>query len=724
MYIKSIFLIVFTLLILPSLNGQVTCNFTHITTIQNYKVYKHIPSGAILFRAKMAIDADGCPRAYHPNDTGLDWLANAGSPGNWWGIATTNGNSNGTPVIQGAGHPYPGYYVSTTSLVQSGFSNQHPSRYVNSETIPYIAIPLALRNLAGITIGDLAYAKNINNGNSSFAYYTDSGPANKLGEGSMKLAANLGLNPSPKNGGTTQQIIDYVIFPGTGSGNGTHLTTAQINSRGQSALNAAGGLGIVNCLDATFSPCSPPTNDNCSSATLLTSNGAVLSGTVKCATGSYGPNQCSGCDCTSQDDKDVYYKFVAQATSHTVTLSNYSSNFDGVIELRTACAMNTSLGCYDPSGTPSSVVKTFSGLTVGTTYYVRIYTWNYSSSPPSSPTFKVKVTHTISCPQPGVIAAITGSLEVCKNSTHTYSVPAVSNATSYVWTLPSGWSGSSTSRTINVTAGTSGGQITVKAKNSCGTTPVQSLQTTVKETPSRAGLIAGKSVLCQSETQEHYSISPVSGATSFSWTLPNGWTGSSNTTLMTATTNRNGGLISVKANNDCGSGPVRTLSTISGSINNTVSLDNGVLRANATGGTYQWIDCATQHPINGANDQSFMPTQSGNYAVVIKNGICIDTSSCNQITTVGLFYSDHKVSLVAYPNPAHDQLTISANALSNEKHKITLTNAQGQIVVNQEINVKDGSIEEQLNISKFPNGLYFLNITSGSLNHVFKIEKL
>ena len=35
----------------------------------------------------MTIDADGAPNAYHPDNTGLDDLANAGTPGRWEGLA-------------------------------------------------------------------------------------------------------------------------------------------------------------------------------------------------------------------------------------------------------------------------------------------------------------------------------------------------------------------------------------------------------------------------------------------------------------------------------------------------------------------------------------------------------------------------------------------------------------------------------------------------------------
>jgi hypothetical protein len=136
---------------------------------------------------------------------------------------------------------------------------------------------------------------------------------------------------------------------------------------------------------------SRPSNDNCSGARKLTVNGSAITGTVKNATKSYGPNKCGGCSCTSADDYDVYYYFKATSKTHTVILSNYASNFDGVIELRSACGYNKNISCYDPKGVPSKISKTWYNLTVGKKYYVRVFEYDYKKTPPKSPTFKIRV---------------------------------------------------------------------------------------------------------------------------------------------------------------------------------------------------------------------------------------------------------------------------------------------------------------------------------------------
>jgi hypothetical protein len=61
-----------------------------------------------------------------------------------------------------------------------------------------------------------------------------------------------------------------------------------------------------------------------------------------------------------------------------------------------------------------------------------------------------------------------------------YTIVSVSGASSYVWTLPSGLTGTSTSNTINVTASNTplSGNILVQAKNACGTSQASSFAVT------------------------------------------------------------------------------------------------------------------------------------------------------------------------------------------------------------------------------------------------------
>ncbi len=85
------------------------------------------------------------------------------------------------------------------------------------------------------------------------------------------------------------------------------------------------------------------------------------------------------------------------------------------------------------------------------------------------------------CLEPIQPSSINGSISICNGATETYSVTNDPNVTSYTWTLPSGWSGTSTTNAITVTSGASGGAITVVANNACGISSVQTLSVIIED---------------------------------------------------------------------------------------------------------------------------------------------------------------------------------------------------------------------------------------------------
>jgi hypothetical protein len=160
---------------------------------------------------------------------------------------------------------------------------------------------------------------------------------------------------------------------------------------------------------------------------------------------------------------------------------------------------------------------------------------------------------------PTIPPAISGSTLICATTTSAYSTNTVSGATSYSWTLPGGWTGTSTTPTINVTIGPASGILSVTAINFCGSSPTRTLSITVNPVPGIPGSISGPVSLCNTAGATLYSISPVVGATGYNWTTPPGWTGSSSTNSISATPGSSG-VFSVVATNSCGAGPVQTKS--------------------------------------------------------------------------------------------------------------------------------------------------------------------
>jgi len=173
--------------------------------------------------------------------------------------------------------------------------------------------------------------------------------------------------------------------------------------------------------------------------------------------------------------------------------------------------------------------------------------------------------------QPG---AISGPINICENTTNTYSIVAVNGASSYTWTLPNGWTGNSVTNTISTTANSLGGNITVTANNNCGSSIPQILAVQVTVLPVQPGPISGTISVCPNSLNS-YMVSPVNGATSYTWTLPNGWSGASTSNTINTSAGINGGNITVTATNMCGTSPAQTLSVITFpvySFNNTATI--------------------------------------------------------------------------------------------------------------------------------------------------------
>jgi glycosyl hydrolase group 75 (putative chitosanase) len=193
------------------------------------------------FVSGMTIDADGAPNAYNPDNTGLDDLDNAGAPGRWDGIVA---DRSGNALFQQKGDPFPGYYISCTSLSDQTKRFTDPAGYVNASKIPYVVLPNALAERGGVKLGDFAVVTNLRNGKSSFAIYADIGT---IGEGSVALADALGIWSDARRGGTSDDIL-YLFFPG--SGNQKPRTIDEIQSEGAKLLYRWGGTSeLSSCLE-------------------------------------------------------------------------------------------------------------------------------------------------------------------------------------------------------------------------------------------------------------------------------------------------------------------------------------------------------------------------------------------------------------------------------------------------------------------------------------------
>jgi hypothetical protein len=168
-----------------------------------------------------AVDADGAPNAYHPDDTGLDLLANAGYPDeDWWPQVLVPDQNDKSKAYEQRKGKYKGYFIAMTALKAFKGDAFDPLTYVDSREFPYVVIPAGFEKLANVADqGDVGLATHLDNGKTTAFIVGDYGGGGKakLGEGSIALFTALGgKNPNPRNGkGVPDGRIQYILFPGS-----------------------------------------------------------------------------------------------------------------------------------------------------------------------------------------------------------------------------------------------------------------------------------------------------------------------------------------------------------------------------------------------------------------------------------------------------------------------------------------------------------------------------
>jgi hypothetical protein len=154
--------------------------------------------------------------------------------------------------------------------------------------------------------------------------------------------------------------------------------------------------------------------------------------------------------------------------------------------------------------------------------------------------------------------------------------------------------------------------------------------------------------------------------------------------------------------NAAGCDSVITLNLTINSADASVTSSGLTITATATPATYQWVFCPSLAPIGGATNQSYTATADGNYAVVVTQSGCSDTSSCVNITGTGITSMDHETVLQVWPNPSAGMLQV----LSPEKGKLVVTNLDGKTLFVRELLQGNNT----LSLEHLPAGIYLLQL--------------
>lgn len=150
-------------------------------------------------------------------------------------------------------------------------------------------------------------------------------------------------------------------------------------------------------------------------------------------------------------------------------------------------------------------------------------------------------------------------------------------------------------------------------------------------------------------------------------------------------------------------------------VNIGVSKNGLQFTAAASNASFQWLNCPSFSPINGANTSVFNATANGQYAVAVTQNGCIDTSICYAVTGVGSQNISANAWMV-YPNPVSERMFLRNE--NNSSAWVDIFNAFGQCVHHQ--NITNGV--EEISMTSLPSGILFVVVRNADgVKHQQKI---
>ncbi|HOY32114.1 MAG TPA: hypothetical protein PKW80_09565 [Bacteroidales bacterium] len=394
-----------------------------------------------------------------------------------------------------------------------------------------------------------------------------------------------------------------------------------------------------------------------------------------------------------QDINDLAFTIAAAPAAITVTSPNGGESWTICSSHDITWSANGTSGAYDIEYS-SNNGSTWSTVISNYTSTNGIYNWTVPSATTLQGLIRVKdhANGTVADQSNAAFSlaalatpgTITGNSAVCEGSSQTYSIALVPGATSYTWTLPAGWTGSSTSNTINAVSGNTGGNISVVANNSCSSSTASGKTITVTALPATPGAISGPTAPCSGIFQT-YSITAVSGATAYSWVLPSGYSGASTTNSINVMIGNSAGPIQVFALNSCGSGSSSSLTITPSGI--SLPLQPG----NITGTTAPCANTVQTYSITSVAGAS-------SYTWTLPSGWTGSSTTNTIVTTVG---------------SAGGTISVIAN------NSCGSSTAQNLSVSVSSVPAQPGSITGSTSVCANSSNIYSISPVAGALNYTW-----
>ena len=586
-----------------------------------------------------------------------------------------------------------------------------------------------------------------------------------LGNGSCSIGCGTTISDILRNTGTVHGVVEYTVTP-TANGCPGSPFTVDVTIGATPAVPAAilGPNAVCQMTSATYSVTAVPEATNYI-WTFAPATGSATPAitTVPLTTVAHGGYLSYGNTITVTIPAGTVigtYSVAAKnncGTSATASLSiTKKPGTPGAISgPLTLCGIGTATAIYKIAPVPGATSYTWT-LPAGIT--IASGTGTDSINVSVAPTFvtgNIAVVAVNACGSiPGTTitvtgkttaapSTITGPTSVCSVTTATYTASTVVGATSYQWTLPGGFGGTSTTSSINiVNTGFTSGSITVAGVNACGTGTSKSAALSVAATLPLA--ITGPAVTC-GLTSAAYSVPVVTGATGYNWTVPAAATitsglGSTGITVSFAAPLI--GSVSVTSSNGCATSAARSLTV------NKITATPGAITGPSTGLCAAGTAAYSIAPVTGATGYTWFPPAG--ISIVSGQGTTSISVNVTTLTTGALKVSaqdacgtsagasltlncadpneissgtgaTERNSFKLYPNPATNEFTITCHPELVEGQQLTMEmfDILGNIVKKSLINNPQSSI----NIEQLKQGMYFVRLFDKD-NNVLYTERV
>lgn len=158
-------------------------------------------------------------------------------------------------------------------------------------------------------------------------------------------------------------------------------------------------------------------------------------------------------------------------------------------------------------------------------------------------------------------------------------------------------------------------------------------------------------------------------------------------------------------------------------VNLNVSLESGTLTAQASDATFQWINCANNQPIAGATSNTFKPTVTGSYAVVVTQNGCTATSTCVTVQVSSVRELMAQSAWAVQPNPAQLYAQVVFQQALETDIWLDIHDPAGRLLLRQR--VASGTLTVDVDLTDLPEGVLMVRLlgeNSVSVKRLMKAE--